>query len=96
MTSPKPEGLQRTDLTRHFKACAPFLRHDTLQRVVHIVLAMVTARSVNHSDLCAHLPGASSIDVRVPQLRFQPICKSQRTSARLFQAGKFVRGPATK
>ncbi|MDP9764470.1 hypothetical protein QO006_001895, partial [Deinococcus enclensis] len=36
----------------------------------------------------------SLLSVRVPQLRFQPICKSQRTSARLFQAGKFVRGPA--
>ncbi|MDP9765984.1 hypothetical protein, partial [Deinococcus enclensis] len=34
------------------------------------------------------------LSLRVPQLRFQPICKSQRTSARLFQAGKFVRGPA--
>ncbi|SEJ79275.1 hypothetical protein SAMN04488058_1191, partial [Deinococcus reticulitermitis] len=38
---------QRTELTRHFKACAPFLRHDTLQRVVDVIFAMVTARSVN-------------------------------------------------
>ncbi len=34
--------------------------------------------------------------VRVPQLRYQPICKSQRTSARLFEAGEFVRGPSTE
>ena len=38
----------------------------------------------------------SPLELRVPQLRFQPICKSQRTSARLEQAGKFVWGPATK
>ncbi|SEJ87213.1 hypothetical protein SAMN04488058_12618, partial [Deinococcus reticulitermitis] len=53
MSSPKPADPQRTELTRHFKACAPFLRHDTLQRVVDVIFAMVTARSVNQSDLCA-------------------------------------------
>ncbi|WP_191240917.1 class I SAM-dependent DNA methyltransferase, partial [Deinococcus ficus] len=49
-----------------------------------------------HLDLDTGAPTRVYIMVRVPQLRFQPICKSQRTSARLFQAGKFVRGPATK
>ncbi|GGO38454.1 hypothetical protein GCM10008949_45030 [Deinococcus humi] len=44
MTKPRPADLQRTELTRHFKACAPFLRHDTLQCVVDIVFVMVTAR----------------------------------------------------
>ncbi|MFC6667439.1 hypothetical protein ACFP9V_20240 [Deinococcus radiopugnans] len=64
MTTPKPADLQRSELTRHFKACVLFLRHDTLQRVVDIVFAMVTARSVNQSDLCAHLPGTSSIEAK--------------------------------
>ncbi|MDR6220936.1 hypothetical protein J2Y00_004567, partial [Deinococcus soli (ex Cha et al. 2016)] len=31
VTIPEPADLQRTELTRHFKACVPFLRHDTLQ-----------------------------------------------------------------
>ncbi len=39
---------------------------------------------------------AGNTQLRVPQLRYQPICKSQRTSARLFEAGEFVRGPSTE
>ncbi|MFB9995159.1 hypothetical protein ACFFLM_24740 [Deinococcus oregonensis] len=40
MTTSKPADLQRTELTRHFKACVPFLGHDTLQRVVDVIFAM--------------------------------------------------------
>ncbi|GGS11818.1 hypothetical protein GCM10008960_42050 [Deinococcus sedimenti] len=64
MTIPEPADLQRTELTRHFKACVTFLRYDMLQRVVDVLFAMVTAKSVNQSDLCAHLPGVSSIDAK--------------------------------
>ena len=84
MTIPEPADLQRTELTRHFKACVPFLRHDTLQRVVDIVLAMVTARSVNHSDLCAHLPGASSIDAK--RRRVERGCRDPQLTEPVFLA----------
>jgi hypothetical protein len=84
VTTPKPADLQRTELTRHFKACVPFLRHDTLQRVVDIVLAMVTSRSVNHSDLCAHLPGASSIDAK--RRRVERGCRDPQLTEPVFLA----------
>ena len=84
MTSPKPEGLQRTELTRHFKACVPFLRNDTLQRVVDIILAMVTARSVNQSDLCAHLPGTSSIEAK--RRRVERGCRDPQLTEPVFLA----------
>ncbi|GGS11294.1 hypothetical protein GCM10008960_41590 [Deinococcus sedimenti] len=52
------------------------------QRVVDIVLAMVTARRVNQSDLCTHLTVASSLEAkkgrlergcRAPHLT-EPVC----------------------
>ena len=64
MTSPKPADGQPTELTTHFKALVPRLRTDTLQRVVNIVLALISAKSVNQSDLCAQLPGPSSLDAK--------------------------------
>ncbi|UQN08327.1 hypothetical protein [Deinococcus sp. QL22] len=64
MTTPKPADLQRTELTRHFKTCVPFLRYDTLQRVVDVILAMGTAQSVNQNNLCTHRPGASSPEAK--------------------------------
>jgi hypothetical protein len=82
VTSPKPEGLQRTELTRHFKACAPFLRHDTLQRVVAVIFAMVTARSVDQGDLCAHLPGASSIEAK--RRRVERGCRDPQLTESVF------------
>jgi hypothetical protein len=84
VTTSKPADLQRSELTRHFKACMPFLRHDTLQRVVDIVLAMVTARSVNLSDLCAHLPGASSIDEK--KRRVERGCRDPQLTEPVFLA----------
>lgn len=60
VTTPKPADFQRTQLTHHLKACVAFLRYDTLQRVVDVILAMVTTQSVNQSTLCIRLHGASS------------------------------------
>ena len=84
MTIPEPADLQRTELTRHFKACVPFLRHDTLQRVVDVIFAMVTARSVNQSDLCAHLPGASSLDAK--KRRVERGCRDPQLTGPVFLA----------
>lgn len=84
MTTPKPADLQRTELTHHFKACVPFLRHDTLQRVVDVIFAMVTARSVNQSDLCAHLPGASSIEAK--RRRLERGCRDPQLTESVFLA----------
>ena len=64
MTSSTPARPQSTELTEHFKACVPFLRIDTLQRVVDLVLAMITAQSVNHSDLGPQMPGSSSPEAK--------------------------------
>ncbi len=64
MTSLTPASPQSTELTEHFKACVPFLRIDTLQRVVDLVLAMITAQSVNHSDLGPQMPGSSSAEAK--------------------------------
>ena len=84
MSSPNPADLQRTELTRHFKARMPILRHDTLQRVVDVIFAMVTARSVNQSDLCAHLPGASSIDAK--KRRVERGCRDPQLTESVFLA----------
>ncbi len=84
MTIPEPADLQRTELTRHFKACVPFLRHDTLQRVVDVIFAMVTARSVNQSDLCAHLPGARSLDAK--KRRVERGCRDPQLTGPVFLA----------
>lgn len=37
---------------------------DTLQRVIDLVLAMITAQRVNHRDLGPHLPGTSSPEAK--------------------------------
>lgn len=58
--STESASQQATALTRHFKAHAGHLRIDTLQRLVDVLLAMIAARSVNHHDLSAHLPGVST------------------------------------
>lgn len=59
---PKSAVPYATELTAHFKACVPSLRIDTLQRVVDVVLAMVSAESVNHRDLAPQMPGASDLE----------------------------------
>jgi len=64
VTASNPAFRQGTELTDHFKACVPFLRIDTLQRVVDLALAMITAQSVNHRDLGPHMPGTSSAEAK--------------------------------
>jgi len=44
VTSSTPACLQSTELTKHFKVCFSSLRVDTLQRVVDLVLAIITAK----------------------------------------------------
>ncbi|MHA0036455.1 hypothetical protein [Deinococcus sp. PESE-13] len=57
MKSTESAVQQATALTRHFKTHASHLRIDTLQRLIDVLLAMIAARSVNHHDLSAHMPG---------------------------------------
>jgi transposase len=64
VTTPKPAEPQPSEPTAHFKALVPSLRTDTLQRVVDIVLALISAKSVNQSDLCGQLPGHSSPEAK--------------------------------
>lgn len=60
MKSTESASQQATALTRHFKVHASHLRIDTLQRLIDVMLAMIAAKSVNHHDLSAHLPGVST------------------------------------
>lgn len=60
MKSTESAAQQATVLTQHFKAHASHLRIDTLQRLIDVLLAMIAARSVNHHDLSAHMPGMST------------------------------------
>ena len=64
MQTSKPATLQAIELTAHFKACVPSLRIDTFQRVVDLILALITAQSVNHRDLASHMPGHSGIEAK--------------------------------
>ena len=49
-----------------------------------IVFAMVTARSVNQSDLCAHLPGMSSIEAK--KRRVERGCRDPQLTEPVFLA----------
>ena len=84
MTLPKSARPQATELTEQFKACVPFLRIDTLQRVVDVVLAMVTAQSVNHSDLGPHLPGISTAEAK--KRRVERAVQDEQLTAQVFLA----------
>jgi hypothetical protein len=64
VTSPKPAEPQPSELTAHFKALVLSLRTDTLKRVADIVLALISAKSVNQGDLCGRLPGCSSPEAK--------------------------------
>ncbi len=59
MKTTESAAQQATALTQHFKAHASHLRIDTLQRLIDVLLAMIAARSINHHDLSAHMPGIS-------------------------------------
>lgn len=64
MNASTPAHPHTTELTQHFKALIPTLRIDTLQRLIDIMLAMITAQSVNHHKLSAHMPGKSSVEAK--------------------------------
>ncbi len=49
-----------------------------------IIHAMVTARKVNQSELCAHLPGASSIDAK--RRRLERGCREPQLTESFFLA----------
>ncbi|UQN08487.1 hypothetical protein [Deinococcus sp. QL22] len=61
-----------------------FPRYDTLQRVVDVILAMVTAQSVNQSTLCSHLPGASSPEAK--KRRVERGCQDPQLTESVFLA----------
>lgn len=64
MQPSKPAVSYATELTAQFKACVPSLRIDTLQRLVDLVLAMVSAESITHRDLAPQMPGDSDLDAK--------------------------------
>ena len=94
MTAPKPARGQATELTNHFKACVPFLRIDTLQRVIDLVLAMITAQSVNHRDLGPHLPGTSAPEAK--KRRVERAVHDEQLTAQVFLALVLVHLPSGK
>lgn len=64
MQTSAPAFPHSTELTAHFKSVVPFLRIDTLQRLIDVILAMITAQSVNHHRLSPHMPGKSSVEAK--------------------------------
>lgn len=63
MTS-NPAHPHSSELLTHFKAVVSHLRVDTLQRLIDVMLALISAKSVNHRDLCAHMPGQGSLEAK--------------------------------
>lgn len=64
MKASTPAYPHSSELALHFKALVPTLRIDTLQRLLDITLAMITAQSVNHHKLSPHMPGISSVEAK--------------------------------
>lgn len=64
MKASSPAHPHSNELVAHFKALVPTLRIDTLQRLLDIILAMMTAQSVNHHKLSPHMPGTSSVEAK--------------------------------
>lgn len=89
-----PASPQATELTAHFKTCVPTLRIDTLQRAVDVVLAMITAQSVNHRDLGPHLPGSSSPEAK--KRRVERAVHDEQLTAQVFLALLLVQLPPGK
>jgi len=94
VTAPKPARGQATELTTHFKACVPSLRIDTLQRIIDLILAMITAQSVNHRDLGPHLPGTSSPEAK--KRRVERAVHDEQLTAQVFLALLLVHLPPGK
>lgn len=94
MQPSKPAQPQASELTAHFKACVPSLRIDTLQRMVDLVLAMVTAQSVTHRDLAPHLPGPSTLEAK--QRRVERGVHDPQLTAHVFLALLLAQLPTGK
>lgn len=94
MTQPRPAFRQASELTAQYKAHVPFLRIDTLQRVVDLVLAIVTAQSVNHRDLGPHLPGSSSPEAK--KRRVERTIRDEQLTAQVFLVLLLVQLPPGK
>jgi len=94
VTLPRPASRQASELTAQFKAQVPSLRIDTLQRVVDLVLAMVTAQSVNHRDLGPHLPGTSSPEAK--KRRVERTIRDEQLTSQVFLALLLLQLPPGK
>lgn len=94
MTPSKPACPQGIELTDHFKAHVPSLRIDTLQRVVDLVLAMITAQSINHRDLGPHMPGKSAAEAK--KRRVERAIHDEQLTAQVFLALLLVHLPRGK
>ena len=75
---------QRTLLTQQFKACVPTLRIDTLGRMVDVVMAMISASSVNQVDLSTRMPGTASLEAK--QRRVERGIRDKQLTAQVFLA----------
>jgi hypothetical protein len=92
--STESASQQATALTRHFKAHASHLRIDTLQRLIDVVLAMIAAKSVNHHDLSAHMPGISTPEAK--KRRADRTFRDEQLDMGLFMAFLVVHLPPGK
>lgn len=64
MPTQSPAYPHTSELVAQFKTAVPFLRIDTLQRLLDIVLAMVTAQNVNHHRISSYMPGNSTVEAK--------------------------------
>lgn len=94
MKTKEPATRQATQLTEHFKAHAPQLRIDTFQRAVDVVLAMITASSVNVGDLTSHLPGLCSTEAK--KRRAERAVRDEQFTMQVFLALILAQLPAGK
>ncbi len=94
MIVPPSTRPQSAELTEHFKTCVPNLRIDTLQRMVDLVLAMVTTQSVNTSDLAPEMPGSSSPEAK--KRRVERAVRDEQLTMHVFLALLLVHLPKGK
>jgi hypothetical protein len=94
MIVPPSTCLQSPELTEHFKICVLNLRIDTLQRMVDLVLAMITTQSVSTSDLAPEMPGSSSPEAK--KRRVERTVRDERLTMHVFLALLLVHLPKRK
>ncbi len=94
MQTSSPAFPHSTELAADFKRTVPFLRIDTLQRLIDIVLAMITAQNVNHLKLSPHMPGNSSVEAK--KRRVERGVGDQQLTMKVFLALILTRIPPGK